>query len=135
MAADVYAHPMHLGRGGWTWYTGSAGWMYQAAVEGLLGLRRRRNDVQRGPLHSRRCGRHTRSSGERAAAGIHITVTNPEHRSRGIRSATFDGVPIDAQAIPLVDDGRTHDVVIVLGIPDPQELEARPVRSVERDAS
>src|SRR6185503_4179910 len=40
VAADVYAHPMHLGRGGWTWYTGSAGWMYQAALEGLLGLRR-----------------------------------------------------------------------------------------------
>src|SRR4029078_4977777 len=40
VAADVYAHPMHVGRGGWTWYTGSAGWMYQAAIEGLLGLRR-----------------------------------------------------------------------------------------------
>ena len=40
VAADVYAHPMHVGRGGWTWYTGSAGWMYQAALEGLLGLRR-----------------------------------------------------------------------------------------------
>src|SRR4029079_16583512 len=40
VAADVYAHPMHMGRGGWTWYTGSAGWMYQAAIEGLLGLQR-----------------------------------------------------------------------------------------------
>ena len=40
VAADVYAHPMHVGRGGWTWYTGSAGWMYQAAVGSLLGLRR-----------------------------------------------------------------------------------------------
>ena len=37
VAADVYAHPMHIGRGGWTWYTGSAGWMYQAAIEALLG--------------------------------------------------------------------------------------------------
>jgi cyclic beta-1,2-glucan synthetase len=40
VAADVYAHPMHVGRGGWTWYTGSAGWMYQAAVQALLGLKR-----------------------------------------------------------------------------------------------
>ena len=40
VAADVYAHPMHVGRGGWTWYTGSAGWMYQAAVGSLLGLQR-----------------------------------------------------------------------------------------------
>src|SRR5678815_4329678 len=37
VAADVYAHPMHVGRGGWTWYTGSAGWMYQAAIQSLLG--------------------------------------------------------------------------------------------------
>ena len=39
IAADVYAHPMHVGRGGWTWYTGSAGWMYQAAIEALLGFK------------------------------------------------------------------------------------------------
>ena len=40
VAADVYAHPMHVGRVGWSWYTGSAGWMYQCAIEGVLGLRR-----------------------------------------------------------------------------------------------
>ena len=39
--ADIYAHPAHRGRGGWTWYTGSAGWMYRAIVESILGLRRR----------------------------------------------------------------------------------------------
>ena len=38
VAADMYTHPMHVGRGGWTWYTGSAGWMYQAAIPALLGL-------------------------------------------------------------------------------------------------
>ena len=52
VAADVYAHPMHVGRGGWTWYTGSAGWMYQAAIEALLGLRRRGVHVHREPVHS-----------------------------------------------------------------------------------
>jgi len=64
-----------------------------------------------------------------------ITVTNPEHRNRGVRSARMDGVPVDPQEIPLVDDGRTHDVVIVLGNPDPQGLQARSVGSVQRDAS
>ena len=53
VAADVYAHPMHVGRGGWTWYTGSAGWMYQAAIDGLLGLQRRGDTLQRGSVHSR----------------------------------------------------------------------------------
>ena len=52
VAADVYAHPMHVGRGGWTWYTGSAGWMYQAAIEALLGLRRAGRNIQRQALHS-----------------------------------------------------------------------------------
>src|SRR5437867_13040190 len=41
MAGDVYARPPHSGRGGWSWYTGSAGWMYRAGLEGILGLRRR----------------------------------------------------------------------------------------------
>ena len=44
-----------------------------------------------------------------------ITVTNPEHRCRGVGAATLDGVAVDPQAIPLTDDGRTHDVAIVLG--------------------
>ncbi len=52
VAADVYAHPMHVGRGGWTWYTGSAGWMYQAAIQALLGLAAERRDDQREPVHS-----------------------------------------------------------------------------------
>ena len=51
VAADVYAHPMHIGRGGWTWYTGSAGWMYQAAVQSLLGLRRNGATMSAEPLH------------------------------------------------------------------------------------
>ena len=41
VAADVYSVPPHVGRGGWTWYTGSAGWMYRAGIEGILGIRRK----------------------------------------------------------------------------------------------
>jgi len=46
IAGDVCAHPAHAGRGGWTWYTGSAGWMYRAGIEGILGLRRRGMTVE-----------------------------------------------------------------------------------------
>jgi cyclic beta-1,2-glucan synthetase len=114
VAADVYAHPMHVGRGGWTWYTGSAGWMYQAAIEGLLGLRREGATFSIDPCIPAmwpgyavdwRIGR----------ALYRIAVTNPEHRCRGVRSAELDGVPVDARAIPLRDDGLTHDVGVVLG--------------------
>jgi len=134
VAADVYAHPMHLGRGGWTWYTGSAGWMYQTAVEGLLGLRRRGTTFSMDPSIPARWPTYS-LEWRTGRSRFHITVMNPEHLSRGVRSATMDGVAIDAQAIPVVDDGRTHEVVIVLGIPDAQELQARLVRSVERGAS
>ena len=53
VAADVYAHPMHVGRGGWTWYTGSAGWMYQAAVGNLLGLQRQGDTFKVESVHPR----------------------------------------------------------------------------------
>jgi cyclic beta-1,2-glucan synthetase len=114
VAADVYAHPMHVGRGGWTWYTGSAGWMYQAAIHDLLGVRRNASTISISPCIPAiwpqyslvwRIGR-TR---------YRITVLNPEHRSHGVASATLDGSAVDAGAIPLVDDGAEHIVNVVLG--------------------
>ncbi len=90
VAADVYAHPMHVGRGGWTWYTGSAGWMYQAAIEGLLGLRRAGATFSIDPCIPAmwpgfeidwRIG----------ATRYRITVTNAGHRGRGVRSVEVDG--------------------------------------------
>ena len=53
VAADVYAHPMHLGRGGWTWYTGSAGWMYRAAHRGTARTAPRRRNLQRRSVYTR----------------------------------------------------------------------------------
>ncbi len=114
VAADVYAHPQHAGRGGWTWYTGSAGWMYQAAIEALLGLRRCGETFALDPcIPARwegfslewRFGRTT----------YRIEVANPEHRGRGVGAAHLDGAPVDPQSIPLVDDGGIHEVKAVLG--------------------
>jgi len=114
VAADVYAHPMHVGRGGWTWYTGSAGWMYQAAIEGLLGLRREAATFRIDPCIPAmwpgysldwRIGRTV----------YHISVANPENRCRGVQSAEMDGEPVDPAAIPLRDDEGIHDVTVVLG--------------------
>ena len=55
--ADVYSAAQHVGRGGWTWYTGSAGWMYRTAVEGILGIQLRGPDSRDQSLHSARLGR------------------------------------------------------------------------------
>ena len=66
MAGDVYANRLHDGRGGWTWYTGSAGWMYRAGLESILGLRRSGSDLRDRPLHSVGVEANTPSRGESA---------------------------------------------------------------------
>jgi cyclic beta-1,2-glucan synthetase len=114
VAADVYAHPAHVGRGGWTWYTGSAGWMYQAAIGSLLGLRRLGSTFTVDPCIPAmwpECSLDWRFG----RSLYHITVENPERQHRGVRSALLDGVTVNPRAIPLHDDGETHDVVVVLG--------------------
>jgi cyclic beta-1,2-glucan synthetase len=115
VAADVYAHPMHLGRGGWTWYTGSAGWMYQAAIEGLLGLRRKGETFTIAPSIPAIWPSFSIDWRVGAQTCYHISVLNPDHRSRAIRSATLDGASVDSNAIPIVDDGQKHEVIIELG--------------------
>ena len=115
VAADVYAHPMHVGRGGWTWYTGSAGWMYQAAIQSLLGLRRHGATMSLNPCIPAVWPGYT-LEWKIGRTRYRFTVVNPDHRSQGIASATLDGIAVDARAIPLQDDGGDHEVRIVLGI-------------------
>ena len=115
IAADVYAHPMHVGRGGWTWYTGSAGWAYQTAIEGLLGLRREGATFRIDPCIPAMWPEYT-IDWRLGSTTYRITVSNPHHRSRGVVSAEMDGMPVDASAIPVDDDGRTHEIAIVVGI-------------------
>ena len=114
VAGDVYAHPAHAGRGGWTWYTGSAGWMYRAGLESILGLRRRGRDLRDGPLHPVLLAR-VRDRLALRPDRYEIAVSNPERRCRGIAEAELDGAPVDPRAIPLADDGGTHQVRLVLG--------------------
>jgi cyclic beta-1,2-glucan synthetase len=122
VAADVYAHPMHLGRGGWTWYTGSAGWMYQAAISGVLGVHRRGTTFRVDPCIPAIWTEYS-LEWKIGETRYRITVTNPHHQSTGVASATLDGAPVDALAIPLDEDGGVHDVSVVLGRPvQPQEV-------------
>jgi cyclic beta-1,2-glucan synthetase len=114
MAGDVYAHPMHVGRGGWTWYTGSAGWMYQCAVQALLGLKRNGETISLDPCVPTVWPEYS-VEWRIASTRYRFVVSNPEYRSRGIVSAVCNGTPVDPAAIPLVDDGGLHEVRIVLG--------------------
>jgi cyclic beta-1,2-glucan synthetase len=114
VAADVYAHPMHVGRGGWTWYTGSAGWMYKAAIQALLGLRRSGSTISVNPCIPT-AWPHYSLEWRIGRTRYRFIVSNPEHRCCGIASAELDGILIDPGAIPLKDDGGVHEVTIALG--------------------
>ena len=116
IAADVYAHPMHVGRGGWTWYTGSAGWMYQAAIRDLLGVQRHGATISINPCIPAIWPQYS-LDWTFGKTRYRFTVLNPERRTNGVASVSLDGAVVDARAVPLVDDGAEHKVDVVLGTP------------------
>jgi cellobiose phosphorylase len=113
VSADVYAVPPHTGRGGWTWYTGAAGWMYRLIVESLLGLR-----LEGGKLHIEPClpadwegfTVHYRYR----ETVYHIKVVQG-HAGKDEGSVTVDGIVKRGQTIPLADDHGEHFVGVVVG--------------------
>jgi len=114
VAADVYAHPAHLGRGGWTWYTGSAGWMYRVAVESILGLRRHGKTFAIAPCIPA-VWPGFRLQWTFGTSRFDIAVENPGHCCRGVSQVEVDGMMVDPEMIPLVDDGRVRRVTVVMG--------------------
>ncbi|HUM17088.1 MAG TPA: glucoamylase family protein [Candidatus Nitrosotalea sp.] len=115
-AADVYAEYPHVGRGGWTWYTGSAGWMYRAGLEWLLGFRLRGAVLHLDPCIPRAWRRYEITFRYHASR-YEITVENPNGATRGISSIEVDGIllPLADGSVPLTSDGTAHRVRVVLG--------------------
>ena len=116
VAADVYAEAPHIGRGGWTWYTGSAGWMYRAGIEWLLGFRLRGAALFIDPCIPRAwVGFSVRFRYH--ASRYEITVENPRGVTRGIERVEVDDarVALGADGLPLVDDGAIHRVRVWMG--------------------
>lgn len=116
MAADVYTEPPHVGRGGWTWYTGSAGWMYQAGIESILGFGLRGTTLLIEPCIPRSWPSYEIDFRYHTAK-YEIVVENPNGVSCGVTSAELDGKMLagDGAIIPLADDGVTHRVRVILG--------------------
>jgi len=109
VAADVYAVPPHTGRGGWTWYTGSAGWMHTLILESLLGLRREGETLRFAPCLPAGWESFTMHYRYRETV-YHIAVLQAgDARATGV---TVDGVVQAGRSIPLVDDHQEHSVEV-----------------------
>ena len=115
-AADIYAENPHVGRGGWTWYTGSAGWMYRAGIEWILGFRLRGASLHLDPCIPRAWPGFAVSFRYHSAR-YELTVENARGDTQGVARVEMDGnaVPGGAREIPLEDDGKTHQIRVVLG--------------------
>jgi cyclic beta-1,2-glucan synthetase len=116
VAADVYSETPHVGRGGWTWYTGSAAWMYRAGLEWILGCRIRGAGLLLDPCVPRSWTEFhvsLRYHGTR----YEIAFENPGGVNKGLVTLQLDGAELASRPgiVPLVDDGLTHRVRAVLG--------------------
>ena len=112
MAADIYAVAPHIGRGGWSWYTGSAGWMYRLITESLLGLRLEVDRLHIAPClpnHWAGLKIHYRFR----ETVYHIDIVRDEDQGDGAR-VEVDGIAQPGPAIPLVDDHGEHQVMVCL---------------------
>ena len=115
VAADVYSVAPHVGRGGWTWYTGSAGWMQRAGIEGILGIRREGDVLTIAPCIPRDWpGFEARIKVGGADYDIRVEVTATGRRARP--KATLDGrpLPLDRGQIRVGLDGLSHVLKIEL---------------------
>jgi cyclic beta-1,2-glucan synthetase len=114
VVADVYSVPPHVGRGGWTWYTGSAGWLYRVGLEAILGFQRRGSRLTLNPCIARSWPRFEIVY-RHGSATYRITVENPDGIERGVRAVKLDGQDAEGKEIELADDGRQHEVYVVMG--------------------
>jgi cyclic beta-1,2-glucan synthetase len=118
VCADVYSVAPHIGRGGWTWYTGSAAWLYRAGLEALLGFHLHGRQLRIDPCIPRAWpGFELRYRHRAQHVSLYtITVENPDQAGHGVTAVELDGVACPAtDPVNLIDDGREHALRIVLG--------------------
>jgi cyclic beta-1,2-glucan synthetase len=121
VAADIYGAAPHVGRGGWTWYTGSAGWMFRVAVESVLGLRVENGNTlvldPRVPDGWPGFAIDYRTPSGRTLYQIEVVI--PAGKADQVTTLTVDGVAVNLESTaarwPMLDDGNSHSVTITLG--------------------
>jgi cyclic beta-1,2-glucan synthetase len=111
VAADVYTAKGQLGRGGWTWYTGSASWMYRVGLEGILGFTKRGNTLSIQPRAPSSWPGYVIEYRYGSTLYV-ISVKNENGGAEGAVEVTVDGKSIADGVIKLVDDGGRHEVSV-----------------------
>lgn len=114
MAADVYSEHPHVGRGGWTWYTGSAGWMYTAGVESILGFKKTGQVLTIDPCISPKWKSYSMTY-HYLETRYNIQVNNPSGYSSGVDYVSLDGMILEGNTLLLTNDGASHDVEVTIG--------------------
>lgn len=128
VAGDVYAFAPHAGRGGWTWYTGSAGWMYQLITESLLGLRRRGNELTVRPL----LPKDWTSFDLQYRFGATSYEIACHAGQSAVSSTALDGAEVPDGTFTLIDDGESHSIVVTVGSDrDQQQTTGRDICNLE----
>ena len=111
VAADVYTAPGQLGRGGWSWYTGSASWMYRVGLEAILGFTKRGDTLVVDPCVPAAWGEY-RIEYRYARSTYVVTVHDPASVTDHGAEVVLDGELLESPRIPLVDDGERHEVIV-----------------------
>jgi cyclic beta-1,2-glucan synthetase len=122
IAADVYTTEGHVGRGGWTWYTGSASWLYRVGLEAILGFTKRANTLTIDPCIPSAWKKFSIEYRHHDTV-YSILVQNPSGAQKGVASVTLDGVPVDGP-VQLTDDARPHEIIVTMGLPGRPHPEA-----------
>jgi cyclic beta-1,2-glucan synthetase len=111
VAADVYAAPGHVGRGGWTWYTGSASWMYRVGLETILGFTKEGDELGIHPRVPASWAEYTIEYRHKSSMYV-VTVLEPARVRPGMQEITVDDLVLEGERIPLADDGQRHVVTV-----------------------
>ncbi len=114
VAADVASVPPHVGRGGWTWYTGAAAWTWRLGIEGILGIRRVEGGVRIDPCIPTSWG-HAEARLRGPAGTLVVSIEDPEGVGRGVVGVEVDGKVLRDGVVHFPEDGGERRVIVRLG--------------------
>lgn len=117
VAADIYGEPPHAGRGGWSWYTGAAGWLYRVGLENIIGFEKKGDKLFLNPCVPK-CWNKFEVEYRYGGSVYHITVKNPHNICGGRVRITVDEVQSEQEYISLKDDGKHHYADVLLCVPN-----------------